>query len=76
MFFISLILKLKCKTFINATKKISRGEETEKLKQNLLYLESLINKLLFEMNSDEYLITNDCKELRRQIQYRRESRGN
>ena len=55
-------------------KEISRGIEVDKLKQNLLYLESLVNNLLFEMDNGAYIITEACKELRRQVQLAKEEK--
>ena len=53
---------------------IPRGPEAEKLKQNLRDLEILVNKLLFETENGEYLITEDCRELRRQVQLAKEQK--
>jgi hypothetical protein len=53
-------------------KEISRGQEAEKLKENIREVENLNNKLVFEMGNGEYLITEDCKELRRQVQLAKE----
>ena len=55
-------------------KEISRGQEADKLKQNLFDLEQLVNKLDFEMKNGEYLITEDCRELRRQVQLAKEEK--
>jgi len=55
-------------------KEISRGHEAEKLKQNLRDLDIQVNKLVFEVENGEYLITGDCLELRRQIKLAREER--
>ena len=53
---------------------IPRGPEAEKLKQNLRDLEILVNKLIFEKDNGEYLITEDCRELRRQVQLAKEQK--
>ena len=44
------------------------------IKQNLLHLESLVNNLLFEMDNGDYIITEACKELRRQVQLAKEEK--
>ena len=53
---------------------IPRGSEAEKLKQNLRDLEILVNKLLFETENGEYLIFEDCRELKRQVQSAKEEK--
>ena len=53
---------------------IPRGPEAEKLKQNLRDLENQVKKLLFDMDNGEYLITEDCRELRRQVQLAKEEK--
>jgi hypothetical protein len=55
-------------------KEISRGQEAEKLKQNICDLDKLVKKLIFEMDNGEYLITEDCQELRRQVQLAKEEK--
>jgi len=55
-------------------KEISRGNEAEKLKQNLHDLENLVNKLLFEIENGEYLIAEDCRKLKMQVQLVREEK--
>jgi hypothetical protein len=55
-------------------KEIPRGLEAENLKQNLGELHDLVKKLLFEMENGEYLITEDCRELRRQVQLAKEEK--
>jgi hypothetical protein len=55
-------------------KEISRGQEAEKLKQNIREVENLNNKLIFEMGNGEYLVNEDCKELRRQVQLAKEEK--
>jgi len=55
-------------------KEISRGQEAEKLKQNLCELEKFVNKLIFEMENGEHLITENCNELRRKVQLAKEEK--
>jgi len=55
-------------------KEIPRGPEAQKLKQNISELENLVNKLLFEIENGEYLIAEDCRELRRQVQLAKEEK--
>ena len=55
-------------------KEISRGQEAEKLKENLRDLEAQVNKLIFEVENGEYLITVDCLELRTQIKLAKEEK--
>ena len=53
-----------------------RGPEASKLKQNLRSLENLVNKLIFEIENGNYLITENCKQLKSQIQLAKEERIN
>jgi len=53
---------------------ISRGPEADKLKKNIFELENLVNKLIFEIENGDHLITEDCKELRRQVQLVKEEK--
>ena len=55
-------------------KEISRGHEAEKLKQSLRDLEKLVNKLIFEVENGEYLILDNFRELRRQVQLAKEEK--
>ena len=55
-------------------KEILRGPEAEKLRQNLGELEKKVNKLIFEMENGEYLITEKCKELKREVQLAKEEK--
>ena len=55
-------------------KEISRGAEVDKLKKNFRDLETLVSKLEFEMDNGEYLIKEDCKELRTQVQLVKEEK--
>jgi len=55
-------------------KEISRGPEAEKLKQNISDLEVIVKKFIFEIENGEYLITEDCRELRRQVQLAKEEK--
>jgi hypothetical protein len=53
-----------------------KGPEAERIKQNLRYLESLINKLTFEIDNGECLIRKNCSQLRKQVQSAKENRIN
>jgi len=53
---------------------ISRGPEADKLKKNIFELENLVNMLIFEIENGDHLITEDCKELRRQVQLVKEEK--
>ena len=69
-----LVNSVAVKLLATQPKEISRGQEAEKLKKNLYDLEQLVNKLLFEMDKGEYIIRDDCRELRRQVQLAKEER--
>ena len=69
-----MVNQLAVKFLAKKPKEISRGKEAERLKKTLYDLENLVGKLLFEMDNGEYLITEDCKELRRQVQLAREEK--
>ena len=69
-----LVNNVVVKLITKQLKEISRGQEAEKLKQNLRDLEDLINKLVFEMENGEYFIKEDCRELRRQVQLAKEEK--
>ena len=51
-----------------------RGQEAEKLKQNLHDLENKINKLMFEIDDGECSIRKDCNRLRKQVQLAKENK--
>jgi len=55
-------------------KEISRGLEADKLKKNLIDLDVLVSRLIFEMDNGEHLIAEDCKELKRQVQLVKEEK--
>ena len=42
--------------------------DTDRLKQNIIHLKRLINRLLFQKENGDHLIKEDSKELRRQVQ--------
>ena len=69
-----IVNQLAVKLITKKPKEISRGQEAEKLKENFRSLDEMVNKLIFEMNNGEYLITEDCKELRRQVQLTKEEK--
>ena len=53
---------------------VSRGAEAEKLKQNIIDLDNLANKLNFELDNGEHLIREHCTDLKRQVQLVKEER--
>ncbi len=55
-------------------KEISRGPEADRLLLSLDDLENLINKLIFESENGDFLIMEDCNELRRQVQLTKEEK--
>ena len=55
-------------------KEVSRGPEADKFKQNLRDLEILVNRLILAMENGEVFITDECKELRRQVQLAKEEK--
>lgn len=55
-------------------KEVSRGAEAEKLKQNIIDLDNLANKLNFELDNGEHLIKEHCTDLKRQVQLAKEER--
>jgi len=69
-----IVNQLAAKLLAKQPKEISRGPEAEKLKHNLIDLEIIVNKLMFEIENGEDLITEDCKELKRQVQLIKEEK--
>jgi len=69
-----LVNNVVVKLLAKQPKEISSGNEAEKLKQNICDLEVLVNKLIFEQENGEHLITEDCQELRRQVQLAKEEK--
>jgi len=69
-----IVNQLAVKLIAKKPKEISRGNEVEKLKQNIRDIEEIVNKLIFETENGEDLITEDCNELKRQVQLAKEER--
>ena len=69
-----IVNQLAVKLIERKPKEISRGPEANKLKQNICDLENLVSKLKFEMDNGDYVITEDCRELRRQVQLAKEQK--
>ena len=63
-----LVNELIAKLVTKQPKEVSRGKEATKFKSNLQDLNSLAIKLLFETDNGEYIIKEECRELKRQIQ--------
>ena len=69
-----LVNKVISKLIEKQPKEVHRGDEAEKLKQNIVCLEDILNKMSFEMKNGEYLIKEECRELERQVQLIKEKR--
>lgn len=68
--------ELAAKLVSEQPKEVYRGEESEKLKSNLVNLEILTSKLSFEIENGEDMIKEHCIELRRLVQLAAEQRVN
>ena len=55
-------------------KEVYRGEETQKLIENLIDTETNLEKLTFELNNGDHLIKEECRELKRRVQLSKEKR--
>jgi hypothetical protein len=67
-----LVVKLLAKE----PKEISRGQEADKLKQNLRDLENLVNNLILEIDNGENVIRKNSTQLRAQVNLAKEKKTN
>ena len=55
-------------SFRKENKSILFGSENDKLKKKFNDLNNLVNKLILQIEDGEYLIKEECRELRNQVQ--------
>ena len=66
-----MVSKIAAKLIEQQPKEFNRGDEAENLKQSIISVE---DTLTFEMENDEYIIAEECRDLIRQVQLAKEKR--